>query len=141
VNFMSSSANGRTTSSSSSLGNSSVCYTPQSSRCRSKMHKRYAAIKFWCTSWHSTFCITVFVLALMATCDIDLLYAMCSGASLEGSMQQCWLETVTRVSSGGLTKGLTAFGESEGKVPAEWKHFFTVVSTLEKQGKPSAWRS
>jgi hypothetical protein len=34
-----------------------------------------------------------------------------------------------------LSQTLAAFGDSEGKVPAEWKNFFTVVSALEKQGK------
>jgi hypothetical protein len=34
-----------------------------------------------------------------------------------------------------LSQTLAAFGDSEGKVPAEWKNFFTVVSTLEKQSK------
>jgi hypothetical protein len=34
-----------------------------------------------------------------------------------------------------LVQTLAAFGESEGKVPAEWKNIFGVVATLEKRGK------
>ncbi len=30
---------------------------------------------------------------------------------------------------------MAAFGDTEGRLPAEWKNFFTVVGTLEKQGK------
>jgi hypothetical protein len=34
-----------------------------------------------------------------------------------------------------LSEALAAFGDSEGKMPAEWKEFFTICATLEQQGK------
>jgi hypothetical protein len=34
-----------------------------------------------------------------------------------------------------LSQALAAFGDSEGKIPAEWKNFFTIAATLENQGE------